>query len=88
MSCTSAVVAGAVNDIVPTAKVPGAVRAVQSDDDVGYPVPVAVSHTCTVKPVVLAETTSTPVRVYPDAFEPVVKLCANPGDVLIVSVGL
>ena len=46
VSCTSAVFAGAVNDIVPTAKVPGAVRAVQADD-VGYPVPVAVSHTCT-----------------------------------------
>ena len=65
--------AGAVKDIVPTAKVPGAVRSVQVD--VGFRVSESTPHTCAVKPVLLAETTSTPVRVYPSSFEPVVNLC-------------
>ena len=63
------------NDTAPTGKAPestGAVSDVQSD--VSAP-PLSVPHTCTVKPVLLAEATSTPVRVYPSAFEPVVKAC-------------
>ena len=73
MSFTSVVFAGAVKAFVPTAMLPGAVSAVQVD--VGSPLE-SVPHTCAVKPVVLAESTSTPVRVYPDAFEPVVNPCA------------
>ena len=45
--------------------------------DVGTPVSVSAPHTCAVKAVLLAEATSTPLRVYPDAFEPVVKFCEN-----------
>ena len=58
---------------MPTAKVTGGVRSVQVD--VGKRVPESTPHTCAVKPVLLAETTSTPVRVYPSSLEPVVNLC-------------
>ena len=61
--------AGSVKDIVPTEKLPGTVRSQQVD--VGTPL-VLVPHTCAVKSVLLAETMSTPVRVYPSSFEPVV----------------
>ena len=63
-----------VKDIVPTAKLRGGVRGVQVD--VGSPL-LLVPHTFAVKPVLLAETTSTPVRMYPDGFEPVVNTCAR-----------
>ena len=70
----SVVSAGSVKDIIPTAKMPGAVRSVQVD--VGTPV-VLVPHTFAMKPVLLAETMSTPVRVYPPPFEPVVNSWAT-----------
>ena len=74
----STVFGGAVNDTAPTAKVPSGVRFVQVE--VGRPL-VSAPHTCAVKAVLPAEATSTPVRVYPDAFEPVPKPCAprSPG---------
>ena len=72
MLLPSTVFVGAVNDIVPTAKVPGGMRSQQAD--VGRLV-LSTPHTCAVKPVLLAETTSTPVRVYPSSFEPVVNGC-------------
>ena len=68
----SRVSAGAVKDIVPTAKGTGGVRSVQVD--VGSRSE-STPHTFAVKPVLLAETTSTPVRVYPSSFEPVSNLC-------------
>ena len=61
--------AGAVKDIVPTAKLSGAVRAVHFAESE------SPSHNCALKPVLLAETMSTPVRVYPSSFEPVSNSC-------------
>ena len=74
MSCVSGSVvpAGTVYDIVPSANMLGGVSSVQVD--VGPPL-VSVSHNSIVKAVVVAETMSTPVRMYPDGFEPVVNLC-------------
>ena len=64
---------------VRSVKVSGTVRSVHVV--VGNP-ELSVSHNCAVKPmlvaesmVLVAETMSTPVRVYPDAFEPVVNPC-------------
>ena len=81
------VFAGAVTDTVPSAKLSGTVRSVHVV--VGNPL-ASVSHNCAVKPVLVAEsvvlvaeTMSTPVRVYPASFEPVVNPCDKSELVLV-----
>ena len=83
MPFDSVIFGGALNDIVPAAKLPGGVRSVQVD--VGLLL-LATPHTFAVKEWVPPETTSTPVRMYPASFEPARNLCERTVVVRWVSV--